>query len=109
MSKRLTAPGPLAVRPPGSLSEEEFLARCIRCSQCMKVCPTSGLQPLTVLSVIYIKKSVRPTLKNLAETGQGFAKKQAEAWTAGWKGAEEERAAVPNGTSPGLAVIILIP
>lgn len=31
------------IRPPGSV--DGFLARCIRCSQCIKVCPTSGLQP----------------------------------------------------------------
>ncbi len=37
---------PLLIRPPGVEDEEEFLARCLRCSQCMKVCPTSGLQPV---------------------------------------------------------------
>jgi MauM/NapG family ferredoxin protein len=38
-------PHPQLIRPPGAQDEEEFLARCLRCSQCMKVCPTSGLQP----------------------------------------------------------------
>ncbi|MFH1574023.1 MAG: 4Fe-4S binding protein [Acidobacteriota bacterium] len=33
------------IRPPGSLVEEEFLARCIRCGECMKVCPTNAIQP----------------------------------------------------------------
>ncbi len=33
------------IRPPGSRPEEEFLDKCIRCGQCMKVCPTNGLQP----------------------------------------------------------------
>jgi len=33
------------IRPPGALPEEEFLSTCIRCSECMKVCPTNGLQP----------------------------------------------------------------
>jgi len=65
------------------------------------------LGTLAVLSVIYIKRSVRPTLKNLAETGEGFAKKQAEAWTAGWKGGDEERAAVQPNTA-ALAVAILL-
>jgi MauM/NapG family ferredoxin protein len=37
---------PLLIRPPGVEDEEAFLARCLRCSQCMKVCPTSGLQPV---------------------------------------------------------------
>jgi polyferredoxin/formate hydrogenlyase subunit 6/NADH:ubiquinone oxidoreductase subunit I len=31
------------IRPPGAVAD--FLARCVRCSQCIKVCPTSGLQP----------------------------------------------------------------
>ncbi len=34
------------IRPPGVEDEGDFLARCLRCSQCMKVCPTSGLQPV---------------------------------------------------------------
>ena len=33
------------VRPPGALPEPGFLDRCIRCGQCMKVCPTNALQP----------------------------------------------------------------
>jgi MauM/NapG family ferredoxin protein len=38
-------PNPWLIRPPGSLAEEDFLDRCIRCGECMKVCPTSGLHP----------------------------------------------------------------
>lgn len=33
------------IRPPGALTEEEFLDKCIRCGECMKICPTNGLQP----------------------------------------------------------------
>ena len=33
------------LRPPGSLDEAEFLSRCIRCGECMKVCPNTALQP----------------------------------------------------------------
>lgn len=33
------------LRPPGSLDEEDFLARCIRCGECMKVCPNNALHP----------------------------------------------------------------
>ncbi|HUT74433.1 MAG TPA: 4Fe-4S dicluster domain-containing protein [Armatimonadota bacterium] len=33
------------IRPPGSLPEPEFLDRCVRCQQCVKACPTNGLQP----------------------------------------------------------------
>lgn len=36
---------PDLVRPPGALAEEEFLARCIRCGACMKVCPANGIHP----------------------------------------------------------------
>jgi len=36
---------PQLIRPPGALPEDEFLDRCIRCSECMKACPTNGLQP----------------------------------------------------------------
>ena len=38
-------PHPRLIRPPGAQDERAFLQRCVRCSQCMKVCPTSGLQP----------------------------------------------------------------
>jgi len=37
---------PVVIRPPGALPEMEFLARCIRCGECMKACPTNTLQPL---------------------------------------------------------------
>jgi MauM/NapG family ferredoxin protein len=33
------------VRPPGALPEPAFLDRCLRCGECMKVCPSNGLQP----------------------------------------------------------------
>jgi MauM/NapG family ferredoxin protein len=33
------------IRPPGSLPEPEFLRRCIKCSMCMRVCPTNVLHP----------------------------------------------------------------
>lgn len=33
------------LRPPGALDESDFLARCIRCGECMKVCPNNALQP----------------------------------------------------------------
>ncbi len=34
-----------AIRPPGSVEEGEFLERCIKCDQCINVCPTNVLQP----------------------------------------------------------------
>ena len=36
---------PLLIRPPGSVDEEHFLDRCIRCGDCMKVCPNNALHP----------------------------------------------------------------
>jgi len=36
---------PGLVRPPGSTPEGEFLGKCIRCGECMKVCPTNAIQP----------------------------------------------------------------
>jgi len=37
----------LLIRPPGSVEESEFLERCIKCDQCINVCPTNVLQPAT--------------------------------------------------------------
>jgi polyferredoxin len=36
---------PALVRPPGALPEEEFLSRCIKCGQCMRICPTNVIHP----------------------------------------------------------------
>ena len=33
------------LRPPGALAETDFLARCVKCGLCMRVCPTNVLQP----------------------------------------------------------------
>lgn len=34
------------IRPPGAVDEKDFLALCIRCGECMKVCKTNGLHPV---------------------------------------------------------------
>ncbi len=36
---------PKLIRPPGALGEKDFLKRCVKCGECMKVCITNGLQP----------------------------------------------------------------
>ncbi len=36
---------PGLIRPPGAQDEQRFLSLCLRCSECVKACPTSGLQP----------------------------------------------------------------
>jgi ferredoxin len=33
------------VRPPGSLPEQQFLSRCLKCGQCMRICPTNVIHP----------------------------------------------------------------
>ena len=33
------------LRPPGSVDEPDFLSRCIRCGECMKVCPNTSIHP----------------------------------------------------------------
>ncbi|MFO8058118.1 MAG: 4Fe-4S binding protein, partial [bacterium] len=38
-------PDPLLIRPPGSLPEDEFKDRCVRCGECMKVCINNAIQP----------------------------------------------------------------
>ncbi len=38
---------PALIRPPGSVEESDFLAKCIKCDQCINVCPTNVLQPAT--------------------------------------------------------------
>ncbi len=38
-------PNPTLIRPPGALKETEFLDRCVRCGECMKVCINNALQP----------------------------------------------------------------
>jgi polyferredoxin len=40
-----TDPQHRVIRPPGSLAEGEFLRRCIKCGECMRVCPTNVIQP----------------------------------------------------------------
>lgn len=36
------------LRPPGSLTEEEFISKCIKCYRCVQVCETGIIQPLSL-------------------------------------------------------------
>lgn len=36
---------PYLIRPPGAVAEAEFLQRCVRCGECMKVCIGQALHP----------------------------------------------------------------
>ena len=45
---------------------------------------------MTVLSVMFLRASIRPTLGNAASSATGFAKSMAESFTAGWRGDAEE-------------------
>ncbi len=42
---RLRQDNPIRIRPPGVSDEDKFLSTCMRCSQCIKICPTTALQP----------------------------------------------------------------
>jgi polyferredoxin len=43
---RPKSPDPFLIRPPGAAADEKkFLDLCIRCGECLKVCPTNVLQP----------------------------------------------------------------
>ncbi len=48
--KRIRSGTAANLRPPGSLPEGEFVQRCIRCGNCMKICPTNVLQPASFQS-----------------------------------------------------------
>lgn len=36
---------PYLLRAPGALTESEFINRCVRCGECMRVCPENALHP----------------------------------------------------------------
>lgn len=43
------------LRPPGHVSEAEFMARCVRCDRCISVCPTDVLYPLGIESGLGVR------------------------------------------------------
>lgn len=58
---------PKVIRPPGSVAEPEFLERCIKCDQCINVCPTNVLQPAT-----FTQAGVEGFWTPLMDFGVGF-------------------------------------
>jgi ferredoxin len=44
----VSSPRTRLVRPPGAQDEDEFLKKCVRCGECMKVCLRSALYPATL-------------------------------------------------------------
>ena len=43
------------LRPPGSLPEGDFMARCIRCERCISVCPEGVLEPIGIEAGIAVR------------------------------------------------------
>ncbi len=39
----MPAPKPEFIRPPGALPEEEFLQKCTRCNECVRICPEQSV------------------------------------------------------------------
>ena len=64
---RPTPVDPYLLRPPGAADEKEFLALCIRCGECMKVCPTNVLQPTALQAGVEGIFSPRLDLRFIAE------------------------------------------
>jgi polyferredoxin len=64
------------IRPPGAAPEEDFNALCARCGECMKKCPTAGLQPsiteagLEGLGTPILVPSIGPCEKDCNTCGQ---------------------------------------
>ena len=59
----------------------------------MYVTDLGVLALLTVLTLMFLKASIRPALKDPEGEPSGFAKSMLESWTRNWRGEEEERAA----------------
>ncbi len=66
------------------------------------------LAAMSLLAFAFLKASVRPTLRGLAENGEGFARSMAERWTAGWKGDSEEQEQSRLKTTRLAPVILLV-
>jgi polyferredoxin len=47
------SPSQVLLRPPGVSDEAGFLKKCVRCGECMKVCPRNALYPAGILTGLY--------------------------------------------------------
>ncbi len=56
----MAKPAAALLRPPGALHEADFLARCLRCGQCIAICPGNVLQPMSLLHGV--ENYLTPTL-----------------------------------------------
>lgn len=43
------------LRPPGSLPERDFMARCIRCERCISVCPENVIEPVGIAGGLAVR------------------------------------------------------
>ena len=57
-------PNPSIIRPPGALPEAEFLEKCTRCNECVKICPEESIMkfvgetsPLHLTPMLSMRKS----------------------------------------------------
>jgi hypothetical protein len=66
------------------------------------------LAVMTLLSLAFLRASVRPALKGAAENAQGFARRMFERWSAGWRGDDEERALSAARTRTLAPIICLL-
>ncbi|MFN4227359.1 MAG: 4Fe-4S dicluster domain-containing protein [Candidatus Ratteibacteria bacterium] len=44
---------PNLIRPPGAIEEDIFIYKCIRCGECLKVCPVNCLKPVPLSKGIF--------------------------------------------------------
>ncbi|MFH1251668.1 MAG: 4Fe-4S binding protein [bacterium] len=56
------------IRPPGALTEDDFLERCIRCGECVRICATSG----TCLPISVLETGLEGLLTPLAKFRRGY-------------------------------------
>lgn len=56
------------IRPPGALNEDDFLERCIRCGECVRICSTSG----KCLQFSVLESGLEGFMTPLAEYRRGY-------------------------------------